>query len=88
MSFAPTSVTLHIRFIKRSRISIIEDEGLPEEYIFTPGEESTWQAEKHITLHIDDPEAVELTLNGSPITIENSTNNNSLAITLPSDIDR
>lgn len=85
---ALSSVNLHIRFIKRSRISITEDEGLPEEYIFATGEESTWQATKYISLKVDDPEAVELTLNGSPISIEDSNNNDSLAITLPTDIDR
>ncbi|MBU1639234.1 MAG: DUF4115 domain-containing protein [Proteobacteria bacterium] len=81
------SVKLHIRFIKRTHISVAQDDGQPEKFIFAPGEESTWQAASHISLHIDDADAVELTLNGSPVTV-NHTNNGPLAITLPGDRSR
>ncbi len=81
------SVNLHIRFLKRTRISIAQDDGQPERFIFAPGEESTWQAASHITLHVDTADAVELTLNGSPITVADS-NDGPLAITLPIDLDR
>jgi hypothetical protein len=78
------SVQLHIRFIKRTHISVTQDDGQPEKFIFAPGEESTWQAANHISLQIDNADAVELTLNGSPVTV-NHTNNGPLAITLPGD---
>ncbi len=81
------SVNLHIRFLKKTRIAIAQDDGQLEKYIFAPGEESSWQAASHITLHVDTADAVELTLNGSPITVEDSIGG-PLAITLPSDITR
>lgn len=80
-------VDLHILFLKKSRIAIAQDDGQLEKYIFAPGEESSWQAANQITLHIDTPGAVELTLNGAPITLDN-TDDGPLAITLPSDLGR
>ena len=80
------SINLHIRFVKKTRISVAQDDGHPEKFIFAPGEESSWQAARHITLHVDDADAVELILNGSPISVEEN-QNGSLAITLPTDLD-
>lgn len=79
------AVNLHIRFIKKTHISVAQDDDQPEKFLFTKGEESSWQAARHITLQIDDAKAVELTLNGSPITV--AKNNGPLAITLPTDVD-
>ncbi len=79
------SLNLHIRFIKKTRIAISQDDDHPEKYIFNPGEESTWIAASQITLEVDKADAVELTLNGSPVSIDSSSNG-PLAITLPSDI--
>ncbi len=79
------AVNLHIRFIKKTLISVAQDDDQPEKFLFTKGEESSWQAARHITLQIDDAKAVELTLNGSPITV--AQNNGPLAITLPTDVD-
>lgn len=79
------SVNLHIRFTKRTRISVAQDDGQPEKFIFAKGEESTWQASSHITLHVDEADAVELTLNGTPVTVDDS-DDGPLAITLPTDL--
>ncbi|MEN8256372.1 MAG: helix-turn-helix domain-containing protein [Thermodesulfobacteriota bacterium] len=79
------SLNLHIRFLKKTRISITQDDDHPEKYIFNSGEESTWVAASHITLHVDTADAVELTLNGSPVPIDNS-HDGPLAITLPPDV--
>ncbi len=81
------SVNLHIRFTKRTHISVAQDDGRPEKFIFTAGEESSWQAASHITLHVDDADAVELTLNGTLITVGDNSDG-SLAITLPTDLNR
>ncbi len=79
------SVNLHIRFLKRTRISVAQDDRRPDEFIFAPGEESSWQATNQITLQIDDSDSVEMTLNGSPISV-NDGNDGPLAITLPQDL--
>lgn len=78
---------LHIRFIKKTHISVAPDDDRPEKFLFAPGEESSWQAKQRITLQIDDPGAVEMTLNGVPVPVA-ADNNGPLAITLPRDRDR
>jgi cytoskeletal protein RodZ len=83
---AADSVHLHIRFLKRTHLSVSQDDKQPAEFIFTKGEESSWQATNKITLHVDPADAVEMTLNGSPVTIEGTSNDGPLAITLPTDL--
>ncbi|MDR9500970.1 MAG: DUF4115 domain-containing protein [Desulfurivibrionaceae bacterium] len=83
---AAGSVHLHIRFLKRTHLSVGQDDKQPEKFIFAKGEESSWQATRRITLHVDPADAVEMTLNGSPITVEGTSNAGSLAITLPTDL--
>ncbi len=83
---AVDSVNLHIRFLKRTHLSVSQDDKEPAEFIFTKGEESSWQATKQITLHVDPADAVEMTLNGSPVTVKGASTDGSLVITLPTDL--
>jgi cytoskeleton protein RodZ len=78
---------LHIRFVKKTHISVAPDDDRPEKFLFAPGEESSWQAKHRIALQIDDPGAVEMTLNGVPVPVATD-NNGPLAITLPRDRER
>ena len=82
---ATDPVKLHIRFVKRTRIAIAQDNQQPERYIFTAGEESTWQAQDEISIQASPADGLEMTLNGSPITLTET--DGPLAISLPADLD-
>ncbi|PLX47956.1 MAG: hypothetical protein C0613_12430 [Desulfobulbaceae bacterium] len=83
---ATEPVELHIRFVKRTRISIAQDNRQPERYIFTAGEESSWQAQGEITIQASPADGLQMTLNGSPITLAET--DGPLAISLPADLNR
>ncbi len=76
---------LHISFLARTRISISQDESSPAKYIFSQGEESTWSADKTISMQVEKAENVRVTLNGQRISLPES-NGDPLAITLPADL--
>lgn len=76
---------LHISFLARTRISISQDEASPAKYIFSQGEESTWSADKTISMQVEKAENVKITLNGKRISLPKS-NGAPLAITLPADL--
>jgi cytoskeletal protein RodZ len=76
---------LHIAFLARTRISISQDEERPAKYIFTTGDESSWQADKTISMLVEKSENIRITLNGKLVSLPAS-QNTPLAITLPADL--
>jgi cytoskeleton protein RodZ len=85
----PSSPTLpldlHIAFLARTSISISQDEASPLKYIFSPGEESSWSADKTISMQVEKAENIRITLNGKIIPLPKS-QDKPLAITLPADL--
>lgn len=76
---------LHIAFLARTRISISQDEERPAKYIFTSGDESSWQADKTISMQVEKSENIRMTLNGKLVSLPAS-QDTPLAITLPADL--
>jgi cytoskeletal protein RodZ len=76
---------LHIAFLARTRISISQDDKRPSKYIFSTGEESTWTADKTISMQIEKTENIRITLNGKIVSLPES-QGTPLAITLPADL--
>lgn len=76
---------LHIAFLARTRISISQDDGSPAKYIFSRGEESTWSADKTISMQVEEADNIRITLNGKIIPLPKS-EGTPLAITLPKDL--
>ena len=77
---------LHISFLARTRISISQDDESPAKYIFSSGEESTWSADKTISMLVEQAENIRVTLNGKHIPLPKSTKGTPLAITIPTDL--
>ncbi len=76
---------LHIAFLARTSILISQDESSPSKYIFFPGEESSWAADKTISMQVEKSENIRITLNGKIISLPKS-QDKPLAITLPTDL--
>lgn len=76
---------LHIAFLARTRISISQDEEQPAKYIFSTGEESSWKADKTISMQVEKSDNIRITLNGKRVTLPES-QDSPLAITLPADL--
>ncbi len=73
---------LHISFLARTRISISQDESSPAKYIFSTGEESSWTADKTISMQVEKPENIRITLNGKTVPLPKS-QSSPVDITLP-----
>ncbi len=76
---------LHIAFLARTRISISQDEEQPAKYIFSTGEESTWKADKTISMQVEKADNIRITLNGKLVPLPES-QGAPLALTLPADL--
>jgi hypothetical protein len=76
---------LHISFLAKTRISISQDDSSPARYIFSSGEESTWSADKSISMLVEKAENIRVTLNGKAVPLP-KTKDRPLAITLPADL--
>lgn len=76
---------LHISFLAKTRISISQDDSSPARYIFSSGEESSWSADKTISMQVEKAENVRITLNGKAVPLP-KTKDRPLAITLPADL--
>ncbi len=78
-------VDLHIRFTKKTHITVSQDNQGSEEYLFAAGEESSWQADTFISVNVENGSAVEVTVNGNPMPVT-SQNDQPLIFTLPPDV--
>ena len=73
---------VHIRFHDQTHITVSHDNHGAEEYLFAAGEESSWRAKQYISVNVEKAQAVEVTVNGQPLSAK-SPSNGPLIFTLP-----
>lgn len=83
----PGRLDLHVLFKEKTWMQVEVDDQPPQEYLYDPDEEGSWQGRKKIKLHVGNSGGIQIFLNDEQLPVT-GTYGSPLILTLPDDIYR
>ncbi|MEN8141006.1 MAG: RodZ domain-containing protein [Thermodesulfobacteriota bacterium] len=78
-------VNLHLRFTRKTSVTVSLDNQGPSKFHFRAGQERSWLAQQFISVNVQNGAAVEVTVNGTPLPLATRARK-PLIFTLPADL--